>query len=197
MAKEVYGLTAEDAAAIKRMRRWQRNFKVNGARCINKEDGCEITLPTFRRQSSQATFPDKAFWVIIETQERDGTNNRWKYQATEAEKLTAGYGGWTAKLAISGGRVATGSTEADPPGNGIWVYNLIEDQNGATGQYGNGVSSDDLSGTGITVQPIPIGTRVLVTGVVTIPAVDPEDDDIEEWWVQYENGVSGPCTPPP
>ncbi len=124
------------------------------------------------------------FVVRITAATQDGSNKRWKYEATEVDKTTAGYGGWTD---LSGGRTATGAT------NGIYLYNLIEDQNGATGTYGNGVASTNLTGT-FALQKIPTGTRVAVLLVKTISTTTgSQTTTTEEWFTSYVNGIDGEC----
>ena len=96
---------------------------------------------------------------------------KWIYTAKQLKKNTAGYGGWGD---IDG---ATNQT----------LYNSIEDQNGATGNFGNGVNSGNLTGT-FTIKPIPNGTRVFAQEI-TLGSGD------KEWWiVNYANGVDGGCT---
>lgn len=96
---------------------------------------------------------------------------QWTYAFVEVEKTDAGYGEWTDK---SGGLTGT-------------LMNLIEDQNGASGLYGNGVNSSNLIGT-FDIQPIPDDTRVLVTKVTDL------EDGSTEYWTQYENGIDGACS---
>lgn len=114
-------------------------------------------------------YPGAGFWAKVDSSSQDGTNKRWAYTFTEVEKTSAGYGGWAVK---SGGRTGT-------------AYNSIEDQNGATGTWGNGVASTNLTGT-ITIKAAPNSTRIwLVPVALTTGAI--------EYWFSYENGVDGAC----
>jgi hypothetical protein len=109
-------------------------------------------------------------WFIarISGATQDGTNKRWVYTFVELEKTSAGYNGWADKT--------SGRT-----GN---CYNLIEDQNGATGTYGNGVASVNLVGT-FTVKPCPTGTRIMLHAV--------DAGGTAEYWFSYENAIDGEC----
>jgi hypothetical protein len=111
------------------------------------------------------------FIARIDGSTQDGSNFRWEYDFVEVKKATAGYGGWTDK---TNGRTGT-------------AYNLIEDQNGASGLFGNGVDSSNLSGTSMEVQPVPDGTRVEIF-MVTCQA-----NGETEYWFSYENGIDGEC----
>ena len=108
---------------------------------------------------------------------QDGTNKRWKYTAVEVELTTVGYDGWTDK---SGGATWAGG---EP---GAYVYNLAEEMNGASGTFGNGVSSTNLSGT-FDVQPIPDDMIVTVTRHLTT-----EGEPV--WWTNVANGIDGACS---
>lgn len=118
----------------------------------------------------------ETFTARITGSTRDGSNWRWTYSFTEVAKTAAGYGGWTD---VSGGRTGTDT-----------LYNLTEDQNGASGKLGNGVTvvsgSTPIADTTITPQPIPTGTRVRVWPVGIGGAV--------EYWCQVENGLDGGCS---
>jgi hypothetical protein len=107
--------------------------------------------------------------VIVTGSTQDGSNFRWTYDFEEAEKTSAGYGGWTAK---ENGLTGT-------------AYNIIEDQNGASGVFGNGVDSANLAGT-FELQPVPNGTRIAVWRQHLT-------DGTFEYWFSYENGVDGAC----
>src|SRR5687768_17273130 len=75
----------------------------------------------FSRRRRYVTSNASSDWfpAIINSATQVGSNFRWTYSFSEAEKTSAGYGGWTAK---SGGTTGT-------------AYNFIEDQNGATGVF--------------------------------------------------------------
>lgn len=118
------------------------------------------------------SWPPARFWARITSNTQDGSNKRWSYAITEVCKSSTGYGGWTD---VSGGRTGT-------------AYNVIEDQNGATGTWGNGVASTELTGT-FDIKPVPNGTRVLIEQVILT-------NGNAEYWFTYENGVSGACEEP-
>lgn len=113
------------------------------------------------------------FTARITGNTQDGTNKRWAYSFIEVEKTVAGYSGWTD---LANGRTGT-------------VRNRLEDQNGASGTYGNGVSSLNLTGT-FDIIPIPTGTRIRVDPV----SVATNSDVFSvEYWTTYANGVDGAC----
>lgn len=103
---------------------------------------------------------------LITTAIPDGTNKRWVYGAKKAEKTAAGYGGWV---------YSTTDTAA------YALYNSAEDMNGATGLFGNGINSANLTGS-FAVQPIPTGRLVWATLYES------------EWWFDSANGVDGGCS---
>lgn len=111
------------------------------------------------------------FTATVGAATQDGANKRWTYPFTEVEKTGAGYGGWTA---LDGGRTGT-------------AYNRIEDINGASGLFGNGVDSANLTGT-FEIQPCPEDVPVEIT------VVHRADDGSDEFWFSYENGVDGACS---
>lgn len=104
---------------------------------------------------------------------QDGSNKRWIYTFAEVEKTSVGYGGWTTK---SGG--VTGS-----------AYNRVEDMNGASGLYGNGVDSANLTGM-MDIQRAPNGVIVRLD---IVRGVDGDAAPITEYWFDYENGIDGDC----
>ena len=120
------------------------------------------------------TGRESGFWAKITSNTQDGSNKRWKYAWSEATKATAGYGGWTVP---SEGR--SGTTTIRP------IYNSIEEGNGASGTYHNGVDSTNLSGT-FDILPIPNNTYVWVRTLSVA-------DGTTEYWTSYENGVDGEC----
>lgn len=115
------------------------------------------------------------FWALIgASPAQDGSNKRWLYAWTEAVKTSGGYGGWAT---LTGGR--SGTTSERP------AYNGLENPNGASGLYGNGVNSSNLTGT-FDIQPIPAGVPVWMR-VVGIDSGDPE------YWFDAMNGIDGAC----
>lgn len=162
------------ATLLPKMLRWQRNLKVNGAPCLNSDDGCTIFIPP---QRNVATWRDSdEIDIFITGNTQDGTNKRWKYSWAEAVLSTAGYTGWTTK---SGGRTGS-STDYD------YAYNRIEVINGASGAYGNGVSSTNLTGT-FDIKPIPNGIPIRAK------IITPDDESKPSLWFAYANGVDGAC----
>lgn len=126
-------------------------------------------------------LPDSAtpFPVKVTGATQNGTNKRWGYTGVEMEKLAVGHAGWSAK---TGGREATGAT------NGVWMYNLNEQKNGASGTYGNGVSSTNLTGT-FDIQRIPNDTLVWARVVTVVVA----GVTTTEWVCEVASGVDGAC----
>lgn len=112
----------------------------------------------------------QSFWAFVASPSRDGDNWRWSYTFTEVKKNSTGYGGWTA---LTGGRTGT-------------AYNTIEDMNGESGLMGNGVNTDNLSDTEMTVQPCPANTPVRMYLVTA-------SDGTPEYWFSYENAIDGTC----
>src|SRR4051812_18686406 len=90
-----------------------------------------------------------SFWIQIGTSSQDGSNKRWKYDWIEVYKSAAGYGGWTA---VDSGRSGHGD-DFD------YAYNGVEDLNGASGTFGNGVDSANLTGS-FDIQPVPANVIV-------------------------------------
>jgi hypothetical protein len=117
------------------------------------------------------------FWIWMTGNTQDGTNKRWKYDWAMIENTGAGYGGWTAP---SGGLTGSSSTWD-------YAYNAIENGNGATGTFGNGVASTNLTGT-LAVKPIPNNFPLFAR--VVIPKVASAKPQL---WVEYENGIDGGC----
>jgi hypothetical protein len=122
-----------------------------------------------RPVGDQQQGSDANFIARISTNTRDGSNWRWTYGFVELQKAGAGYGGWSDK----------------PAGLSDTAYNTLEDQNGASGTLGNGVSTANLGN--LTPQPIPSGTRVVIR-IVTRTNGTPE-----YWIVNYANGIDGTC----
>lgn len=110
------------------------------------------------------------FWARITGDTQDGSNKRWTYTFEEVEKTVASFGGWTTK---------TDGRSGD-------AFNTIEDLNGASGLYGNGVNSANLAGTGLDIQPITTGDVVWLRPVRVIGGG-------VEYHFEADNGVDGPC----
>lgn len=108
---------------------------------------------------------------------QDGSNKRWKYDWSEVRKTSAGYGGWTASSDARTGH----TTDYD------YAFNLVEDINGASGAYGNGVNSSNLTGT-LDIKPVPNG--VILWAWVELPPVAGQKPEL---WFSYENGIDGGC----
>jgi len=121
----------------------------------------------------QSAQPFMIFGRITSSSQVSGTGgNKYTYQFAQVEKTGAGYGGWT--------DVQNGISSA--------AYNLIEDQNAASGTLGNGVSVSNLTTdkARFTLRPAPNGTHVMLMPVVTT-------NGYTEYWFSYVNGVDGGC----
>lgn len=118
------------------------------------------------------------FWIWPTGRTQDSTNKRWKYDWAQIENTGAGYGGWTAP---SNGLTGSSSTWD-------YAYNSVENANAATGTYGNGVASSNLTGT-LDLQPIPNNTPLFAR--IVIPRVASAKPQL---WVSYENGIDGACS---
>lgn len=113
--------------------------------------------------------------------------HQWLYRIVEVRKAKAGHNGWAS---MPGGREGEALNWAEAP-------------NRASGLQGNGVDTDNLTGTGLKLQPAPSGVlvRVFAVHVPAIPADDkadppkPEVPAKTEYWFGYENGIDGSCTP--
>ena len=115
------------------------------------------------------------------TPTKDGSNYRWSYTWTEQAKTSTGHAGWATK---SGGRSGTaGGSDA--------AYNTMEDMNGATGTFGNGATSANLSTAEylFTVEPAPPNLLVRMWPVVFVVG----STESTEYWFSYANGVDGSC----
>lgn len=108
-------------------------------------------------------------WGQITGNTKDSSNFRWTYAFAQVTKTAAGFGGWSV---LSGG--ITGN-----------CYNTIEDINGASGLFGNGVNSANLLGT-YELQPITTGDVVRLTQV--------DAGGTLEWQFEGWNSVDGQCT---
>lgn len=116
---------------------------------------------------------DTTFWAKITGNLQDSSNFRWKYAWSEVTKTTAGFSGWTV---LSGGRSGTTTSKIG--------YNTAEDMNGATGLFGNGVTSTNLTGT-LKVQPVSTGVFVKMTPILA--------GTTQEYHFTFANGVDGGC----
>jgi hypothetical protein len=139
-----------------------------------------VTLGTFPTITHWffSVSPPSRIWIRIGAATQDGSNKRWKYDWVEYKKATAGYGGWAI---VSGGR--TGPTSATG-----YAYNTVENGNGASGTYGNGVQSSNLTGS-IDIQKVPPNQVIALASIVY-----PLDGSLPELWFSYENGIDGSCT---
>lgn len=125
-----------------------------------------------------------ALWVKITAALQDGTDYRWEYSWVEVYKARAGFDGWEE---LEGG--LSGSGEDEDPFS--YAYNLIEDLNAGLvsgDPYGNGVDPENLTDTGLEVQPVPVGT--IVRAWIVYPD---EEGAYPELAFTYENGIDGPC----
>jgi len=112
----------------------------------------------------------ESHWMKITGATASG--KRWQYSGKIQKKTTAGYGGWVDDTSFN--EITT-------------AYNMIENMNGATGLWGNGVTSTNLSGS-IDIKPAPTGAIVRVYLEIVSGATP-----TREWWFQYENGIDGAC----
>lgn len=96
---------------------------------------------------------------------QDGANQRWNYTAQEVSSSTGAYGSWSV---VSGGWSGA-------------ARNGVEEPNGASGLFGNGVNSANLSGT-FALQRVPNGVVVLARLVGSVA------------WFDLANGVDGGCS---
>lgn len=116
-------------------------------------------------------------WICLGSSTQDGSNKRWQYDWTEYDWTNEGFGNTSA---VSGGLTGHSSTRG-------YAYNSMEEGNGATGTFHNGVSSSNLTGS-LTVKPFPSGTIV--------PAWQkwPEDSDKPFLVFTGANAIDGGCT---
>jgi hypothetical protein len=92
------------------------------------------------------------------------------------------------------------STSANVDCDEVTAYNLIEQNNPGTsgghtgsGLHGNGIdtSNADLP-DGLIIQPVPVGTKVVVYRAVHALSTPPGRFS-ETHYIQYENGLDGSC----
>jgi hypothetical protein len=117
---------------------------------------------------------DSRIAALITDYDQDADNKRWIYSWAEAEKTAVGYRGWTA---VSGGKTG-------------FAFNRREDINGTAGLFGSGVNSGNLAGTDFDIQPIPVGTPIMLD-VVTFTAAGVS---ITEYWFSEVTETDGDCT---
>jgi hypothetical protein len=125
-------------AEVKRLATKVDNFRGDGV--SNNRYSMSIAQ-TRGGRGGRRSETDDGVWMKITAATIDSTNRRWTYTVSEVKWSTAFT--WTA---VTGG--ASGS-----------AYNTIEVPNGATGSFGNGVSSTNLTGTFALA---PLGTNAIV-----------------------------------
>jgi hypothetical protein len=104
-------------------------------------------------------------FIKVMSAARDGSNFRWTYTIREVKRTATLFGAWTE---IS---------------DDLTAFNSLEQMNGASGLMGNGVNTSDLSGTGLTLQPAPVGAIVRASF------------EFDAWVFSYANAISGSCDP--
>lgn len=139
-----------------------------------------LATPIIAWQFERAPTP---VYMRITAATKDGSNFRWKYSATEVEVSNYGFGNWATAATTP---ITLPTAPSSSTAGWDYLYNLIEDANGATGTFGNGVSSTNLTGT-LAVQPIPTGT------VVKAWIKWPDAADRPFMVCEYPNGVDGGC----
>jgi hypothetical protein len=95
---------------------------------------------------------------------QDGTNKRWLYKIKQVSRTTG-----------------FGFSDTSGGFNNVDAYNLNELNNGASGTFGNAVSSTSLTGT-FAIKAVPNGTVVRVERWGS------------DWAFEIPNGVDGACT---
>ena len=168
MSEQRYYITEAMAEALRDVIARVRGMKISGPGVdftnTNAGIACVFDLQTMARVAvTQSTFR-------ITASSQVGSTKKWTYTGTKVEKTSAGYGGWTD---VTGPVTAT-------------LYNTLEDQNGASGTYGNGILQSNLTGS-FAMKPIPTGTRVFAQQITLTTG------DTEWWIVNYANGVDGAC----
>jgi hypothetical protein len=158
------------------MWRWIRSFRITGPH-VSTSAGpdnyhCVINTPP-QRAATSSSGVDGSRWFRIASSSQDGTNKRWTYTCKLQAKTATGYGGWS----------DSGTDTAD-----YTLYNSIENGNGATGTYGNGVASSNLTGT-FAVKPLGANARVKAWPVTFTAS----GTSYTEWWFSAVNQVDGAC----
>lgn len=171
MPEKLFKLMPETARRLLNALEWVENFSLTGSgvTAISRSDkrfsahipGSPPSPPSPRKIE---------LFARITGNTQDGSNKRWIYDFEQVAKTSAGYGGWEA---IDGGLVDV-------------AYNLAEDQNGATGLWGNGVDSSNIAGTNLDIKPIPTGLIVRLFAIVVT-------DGTTEYWLDVSNAIDGAC----
>jgi hypothetical protein len=113
---------------------------------------------------------------------RDGEHAGRQQQAVEVRLEAGGEDvGGVRGVDVSGGHSGHSSSWG-------YAYNMVENINGASGSYGNGVSSTNLTGT-LDIKPIP--NNVVLRAWIVYPL---SSGALPELWVSYENGIDGGCS---
>lgn len=113
---------------------------------------------------------ENSFWAKITASTRSGSNYQWNYSWQQQTLVSpGGYGNWT------NGNL-TGIN------NG---YNSIENMNGNSGTFGNGINSANLP-SGFSLQPCPVNCLIRMYPVIA--------GNTSTFWFSYENGIDGNCT---
>lgn len=121
-----------------------------------------------------AASSDGGRWFRVVSAAKDGTHIRWTFTAKRIVKATPGYGGW-----------GDDTDTAD-----YTLYNGVDDANGATGVYGSGLNSANLTGT---FQHVPLGAGAKVHArPVTVASTG-----ATEWWIDVVLTVDGACVEGP
>ena len=163
----LFALSESDVVKLRAMVQWFETF--NGPGITNGPGGATSGGQPGPTDTSSAV---RVLWIArVGASTQDSPNYRWTYVLTEIYKSSAGYDGWTD---TTDGFTSTAA------------YSFAEDQNGSSGLMGNGVDDDNLVGT-FAAQPIPVGTRVLVSSVILA------DGTAEDWIVGMPNGIDGAC----
>ena len=176
-SQDGYTLSEERKKQIEAVFRWIKNLKGAGAVRITNDPsvGAIIYVPEHRpgrpitQAGPAAGSNDQWFRIVSATQ--DSTNIRWTWTAKKSVKATPGYGGWADSVADT----------AD-----YTLYNGIDNPNGATGTYGSGLVSTNLTGT---FQHVPLAAGAIVHAI----AVTVASDGSSEWWIDRVLMVDGGC----
>lgn len=108
---------------------------------------------------------------------QDGSNKRWKYSWKLKVKSAAGYTGYAnASPAVTG-----------PSADWGYAYNRAEVGNASSGTWKNGVSSSNLTGTGLDIKPLAVGRICRAT--IRRPA----NGALPELWIESDNAIDGGC----
>jgi hypothetical protein len=153
-------------ADVAMLKRWRAGLRVRGAQYFaNPESGAVVVVGGGGSGDGGGNRGPTYFRITAASQ--DGTNKRWAYSATQVYKSGTAYNNWS-----------------DGPLTTTTLYNTLEDQNGATGTWGNGVASTNLTGT-LAIKAIPTGTRVMAWPIHV--------GSVTEYWTQYASGIDGGC----